>query len=346
MNRAITMIGQTPVLEFRTENPLFNQNTDSNEPITITSDMIKNGQIDMTQVLALREPFSRTELTGRFLSRASLQFDSQTRKPIVAIQFNEEGSKLFEKMTNDNIGKRIAIYLDGSAISIPRVNQAIVGGQATITGDFTPEEAKQLVGRLNSGALPVPIELVATDTVGPTLGIDAVRAGVFAGIVSLIMIAVLLLFWYRLPGIIAIVSLSIYSVIMLALFKLIPVTLTSAGIAGFIISLGMAVDANILIFERMKEELVSGKSIRDALHTGFDRAWTSIRDGNISSIISACVLFFAGTTLMQGFALTFGIGVLVSMLTAITCSRVFLRALGDNSHSRVMKFLYKSGITR
>ncbi len=315
VKQAIAMIGQTPLLEFKTVN--------------------ESGDV-----------FTATELTGRYLSRANLLFDPKTNVPTIGLQFNEEGAKLFETITGENIGKPLAIFLDGAVISAPNVNQKISGGQAVITGTFTPVEAKTLVGRLNSGALPVPVELISTDTIGPTLGADAMHAGIMAGLIGLIAIAVLLVIWYRVPGMIATVSLSAYAVIMLALFKLIPVTLTSAGIAGFIISLGMAVDANILIFERMKEELHSGKSLADAIKNGFDRAWTSIRDGNISSIISAIVLYNFGTTLIKGFAVTFGLGVIVSMVTAITLSRAFLYAVSGSESGRIKKFLFSSGISK
>lgn len=343
LDAAIKMIGETPVLEFRTENP--NYNPDAAKNITVTADMISNGTIDLSKALANMDPYTSTALTGRYLSRANLQFDPQTQQPSIALQFDTEGSKLFEEITRANIGKTVAIYLDGKPLSTPRVNEAISGGQAVISGDFTPEDAKALVTRLNSGALPVPIQLVSTEAVGPTLGSAATHAGVMAGLIALLMISTLLVIWYRLPGIIAVLSLGIYTVIMLAVFKYMPITLTSAGIAGMIISLGMAVDANILIFERMREELAHGKNIPEAIKTGFDRAWTSIRDGNISSLISAAVLYFAGTFIMKGFAVTFGLGVFVSMITAITISRTLLRSV-HFGNGRITKFLFGTGLSK
>ena len=343
VKKAIDMIGQTPLLEFKTQNPDYKPGKVQN--IEVNSSDIKDGQIDLSAALPQNDQFIATELTGQYLSRATLQFDPTTHSPIVALQFNQKGAELFEKITGENVGKTVAIYLDGAPISTPVVNQKISGGQAVITGKFTPEEARTLVGRLNSGALPVPVELISTDVIGPTLGTDAVHAGILAGLIGLIAIAVLLIVWYRLPGVIATVSLAAYAVTMLALFKLIPVTLTSAGIAGFIISLGMAVDANILIFERMKEELHDGKTLAEPIKIGFDRAWNSIRDGNISSIISAVILFWFGTTLIQGFALTFGIGVLVSMITAISVSRAFLAAVAGVGNGRIKRFLFSSGIS-
>lgn len=345
VDEAIKMIGQTPLLEFKVQNPNFDSES-LNDVITLDGASIKDGVLDLGTVLAGREPFIGTPLTGKYLSRASLQFDPTTRAPIIALQFNNEGAVLFEKITAENIGKPVAIYLDGAPISTPYVNEAISGGEAVITGSFTPVEAKQLVGRLNSGALPVAIELITTDIIGPTLGTDAVASGIKAGLIGFIAIMAILLLWYRAPGIVSIIALLIYAIIMMVLFKLIPVTLTAAGIAGFIISLGMAVDANILIFERMKEELYSKRPLHEAVRIGFDRAWTSIRDGNISSILSAIVLFWFGTPLIQGFALTFGIGVLVSMITAISVSRVMLYALAGNHNGRIIRFLFSSGFTK
>ena len=246
-----------------------------------------------------------------------------------------------------DVGKTIGIFLDGQLIEAPRVNQEISGGQAIITGNFTPAAAKAIVDNLNHGALPVPINVVSTNVIGPTLGANAIHSGIMAGLIGLIAIAVLLIFWYRAPGLIAMIILLGYTAIMLALFKIIPVTLTSAGIAGFIISLGMAVDANILIFERMKEEIKSGQPIHEAIRHGFDRAWNSIRDGNISSIISAIVLFsFGGTELIKGFALTFGLGIIVSMLIAYFVTRVFLLSVSGLGNGRVKRFLFSSGLSK
>jgi protein-export membrane protein SecD len=342
VKKAIAMIGQTPLLEFKVKDPAYKPGN-----VIINESDINNGTIDLGSVILNQDAqYIGTALTGQYLSRANLQFDPTTNAPSIGLQFNEEGSKLFEKITGENIGKTVAIYLDGALISAPNVNEKISGGQAVISGTFTPVEAKILVGRLNSGALPVPVTLISTDTIGPTLGSDAVQSGLLAGLIGLIAISGLLIVWYRVPGIIATISLAVYGIVMLALFKLIPVTLTSAGIAGFIISLGMAVDANILIFERMKEELHTGKSIIESMKTGFDRAWTSIRDGNISSMITAIILFWFGTTLIKGFALTFGLGVIVSMLSAITVSRTLLYAIAGIGNGRIKRFLFSSGISK
>ena len=204
-----------------------------------------------------------------------------------------------------------------------------------------------MVRNINFGALPVPITLISTQTIGPSLGEQAVNGGIKAGIVAFIIIALFLIIWYRLPGFVAVIALGVYTVIMLALFKLIPVTLTAAGIAGFIITIGMAVDANILIFERMKEELNRGRGIWDAMHEGFTRAWTSIRDSNISSIITGVILYeFGSTSIVTGFALVFIIGVLVSMFSAITVSRLFLYAIAPQTQTRLSEFLIRNGFNR
>ncbi len=331
--KAIKIIGETPTLDFRTENPNKNK--------TQTATVGKNG---VAKVI-LNPQYIRTDLTGRFLKRATLEFDPTTGEPVVGLQFNTEGSKLFEKITSENVGKTIAIFLDGRPISAPRVNEAISGGQAQISGKFTPEEAKTLVGRLNSGALPVPIKLISTQTIGPSLGGQATSAGVGAAIIGFLAIALFLIIWYRLPGLIAVVALSIYIVLMLAIFKLLPVALTAAGVAGFIISIGIAVDANVLIFERIKEELRNGDKVQESIHHGFKRAWLSVRDSNISSIITAVILFWFGTTLIKGFALVFLIGVIVSMISAITITRVFLYTLSIKRTNKLTGFLFGSGLS-
>ena len=336
IKEAIDMIGQTPLLEFKTEAP-------EGTPIKIKPD--KDGKINFGAI-NLGQQYISTELTGRYLERAALEFDINTREPRVLLQFNDAGTKLFAEITKNNIGKTVAIYLDGAPISTPVVQEEIPNGQAVISGSFTPTEAKQLVGRLNSGALPVPISLLSTQTIGAILGENAVNAGVKATVIGFLLVALFLILWYRLPGLVATFSLSVFIMIILALFKLVPVTLTAAGIAGFIISIGIAVDANVLIFERLKEELRSGHTIHDATKLGFSRAWFSIRDSNISNFITALILFWFGTSLIKGFALTLGMGVLISLFTAITVTRIFLSALGFVGEGKVARFLFSSGISK
>ncbi len=332
VTKAVAMIGQTPLLEFRTEAP-----KDKVQEVKIDN----NGQVSIDANLK----YVPTDLTGRYLDKAILDFDPNTNEPKVSLQFDAEGAALFEKITKENVGKTVAIYLDGQPISTPRVNEAISGGKAQISGNFTAVEAKTLVGRLNSGALPVPIELISTQTIGPSLGELAVNAGLKAALIGFILIALFLVLWYRLPGFIAVLALSIYVAIMLALFKLIPITLTAAGMAGFIISLGIAVDANVLIFERIKEELKAGRTVSDAIQHGFSLAWLSIRDSNFSSIITAVILFWFGTPLIQGFALTFLLGVIVSLLSSMSISRLFLYAMNINKMNKFIGFLFGSGLS-
>lgn len=332
VKQAIDMIGQTPLLEFKTEAP-------KDTPQTATVD--KDGKV----TLNMDSQFISTELTGRYLKKATLEFDTNTREPKISLQFDDTGTKLFDQITKDNIGKMVAIYLDGAPISTPVVREEIPNGQAVISGSFTPIEAKTLVGRFNSGALPVPITLLSTQTIGATLGGSAVNAGVKAAIIGFLLVALFLILLYRLPGLIATISLCIFVVIILALFKLMPVTLTAAGIAGFIISMGIAVDANVLIFERVKEELRSGKSISDSISIGFSRAWFSIRDSNISSFITAVILFWFGTSLIKGFALTLGMGIIVSMFSAIIVTRIFLSTIGFIGEGRIARFLFSSGFS-
>ncbi|MFA6027609.1 MAG: protein translocase subunit SecD [Patescibacteria group bacterium] len=269
--------------------------------------------------------YKDTELTGKNLKRADVTFDNQTNLPMVSLEFDSEGAKLFSDITTRNVGKTVAIYLDGSPLSTPTVNEAITDGSAVIEGDFTLEEAKLLASRLNAGALPVPISLVNQRSIGPTLGQISIEKSLFAGLLGLLAVAIFMIAYYRLPGVMAVVSLIIYAMIMLAIFKLWPITLTLAGIAGFILSIGMAVDANVLIFERIIDELRSGNSLDNAIDQGFGRAWLAIRDSNLTTLISALVLGWLGTSSIRGFGVTLAIGILISMFTAITVTRTFLK---------------------
>ena len=336
IDQAVKMIGQTPVLEFQTLNK---KDTDAINAKKDLTDEQKNAEI--------AKLFKPTGITGRMLERAILEFNQNTGEPSVSLNFNSEGKTLFAKVTKENVGNIVGIFLDGQAISLPVVREEIKDGKAVISGAFKLDEAKLLVRNLNYGALPVPIELLSTQTVGASLGQSALQGGIRAGVIALIVIGLFLIIWYRLPGFVAVVSLSVYTIIMLALFKLIPVTLTAAGIAGFILSIGMAVDANILIFERMKEELRRGKGISEAMHEGFARAWLSIRDSNTSSIITGLILYYFGSTsVVTGFALVFLIGVIVSMFTAITASRIFLYAVAPKNTTRLSTFLISNGFTK
>ena len=259
-------------------------------------------------------------LSGDDLNKAAVGTDAAGRW-LITLEFNGKGATKFAKLTREFKGYPIAIYFNGDSISEPVVQQEITGGNAQITGDFTHDEAKKIVDLLNAGALPVPAKIMEENTVGPTLGADSLHKSMVAGIIGLISVILFMIFWYRVPGVIATISLLIYAAIVFAIFKLVPVTLTLAGIAGFILSIGMAVDANVLIFERTKEELKAGRTLFTAINSGFDRAFTSIFDSNMSTVIICLILYFAGSNIVKGFALTLIIGVLVSMFSAITVTK-------------------------
>ena len=266
-----------------------------------------------------------TTLTGRYVQGAQLNFDNITTKPEVSITFNDEGAKLFEDLTAKNIGKPVAIVLDNNVISSPVVQEKISGGKAQITGSFTIDEARTLVERFNAGALPAPITLINQQTVGASLGGDSLSRVLYAGLIGTALVILFMLLYYRIPGVAASLALLIYIVLTASVFKLFSVTMTLAGIAGFILSIGMAVDANVLIFERRKEEMKRGVSKATALVEGFRRAWPSIRDSNITTMITSLILYYSTTGFLRGFALTLGIGVLMSMFSAITVTRAILR---------------------
>lgn len=306
VNAAIRMIGDTPFLEFR-------------EPRSPEEQVLLPANWP-----PFEKEFKPTNLTGSQLKRAVVDFDPNTFEPIVSVEFNDEGKELFREMTAKYVGAQIAIFLDGWPISAPTVREEIPNGQAVISGNFKLDEAKELVRRLNAGALPVPVTLISQETIGAILGQKAIADSFKAGLWGLAAIVVYMIFYYRLLGVVAVAALFVYALIILALFKLVPVTLTLAGVAGVLMSFGMAVDANILIFERMKEEFRAGRSFSGATDEGFRRAWSAIWDSNITTIVTAVILFWLGTGAVKGFALTLMIGVAVSMFTAIYVSRTFL----------------------
>ncbi len=304
INQAINLIGQTARLDFRE----FKESSAT------------------AAIIPTIENTNPTGVTGKDLQNARSEFDPQTGAPVVAFTMTDEGSKKFENVTKKLLNKPLAIFLDSLPVSWPTVN-AVISKNGVISGDFTTTQTNQFALQLNAGALPVPIKIVEQRNVGATLGLESVQKSLVAGVIGLFIVMMFMLLNYGKMGLIADLALIIYTLLTLALFKLVPVTLTLAGIAGFILSIGMAVDANILIFERIKEEERAGKIIKTALDLGFSRAWTSIRDSNVSSLITCGILYWFGTGSIRGFALTLALGILVSLFSAITTTRTFLKLL-------------------
>ena len=328
--KAIEMIGKTPFLEFREQKDNIEEIIAKKEEVNKyfaegkTLEEI-DGLVENWH-LAFEEFFKPTDLTGKYLEKAEMSFGQTAYEPLILLQFDEEGSKMFEELTEKNIGKPLAIYIDDIMISSPTVQEKISGGKAQITGKFTLEEAKELARNLSAGALPVPINLISQQTVGPTLGKISLEKSLKAGIFGFLAVLLFLIAFYRVPGILASIALLIYVVLVLSIFKLMSVTLTLAGIGGFILSIGMAVDANILIFSRFREELREGKTFSQSVEQGFNRAWPSIKDGNLTTLIVAVILFSFGTSFVKGFALTLSLGILLSMFSAIFITKSFLQS--------------------
>jgi preprotein translocase subunit SecD len=310
LKEAEAFLGKTALLEFK--QPVFDAN--------------KQAKRDEKGAMM----WESTGLTGEDLKSASIGSD-QTGQWTVSLEFNGKGATKFADLTQKLVGQQMAIFFDGEEISAPVIREAIFGGRAEISGGstngFAYEEAEKMVNLLNAGALPVPSEIIEENTVGPTLGADSIEKSKFAGLLGIGLVMLFMILYYRLPGVIADIALIIYAIILFALFKVIPVTLTLAGIAGFILSVGMAVDANILIFERTKEELRSGRNLFTAINSGFDRAFTSIFDSNMTTVLACVILYFLGTSVVKGFALTLALGVIVSMFTAITVTKNFMHII-------------------
>jgi protein-export membrane protein SecD len=277
------------------------------------------------------EPVYHTVMTGDIIQTARVDFDPQTGQPVVAFVLTPEGSKEFGDYTSDHLGEFLGIVLDGEVISSPRIQDAITTGSGVISGEFTVEEANNLAIKLRYGAFSVPLRVETTSTVGPTLGAISVQQSVRAGIIGVGVVLLFMLIYYRLPGLAADLALLVFALLNFAVFKLVPITLTLPAITGFLISVGTAVDGNILIFERMKEELRAGRRVDLAVRAGFDRAWTSIRDSNLSTIIICAVLYMFGSSFgagaVRGFALTLALGLVVNLFTAVTVTRTFMHFL-------------------
>jgi len=309
VNQAIELIGQTAQLDFRELPP------------------------GATTAASFAD-FKTTNLTGKDLTRSRVEFDSNTGKPVVGLEFSDEGGRKFAEITKRNVGRPLAIFLDEIPLTAPMVKEEINTGKAVISGDFTLDEAKKLSIQLNAGALPVPIKIVEQRNVGASLGEESVRKSIRAGMIGLLMVGFFMIAYYGYLGFLATCGLVIYGLLTLALYKLIPVTLTLPGVAGFLLSIGMAVDSNILIFERMKEEIWTGKPRSLAMELGFGRAWDSIRDANVCTLITCFILFnpfnwnFLNTSgMVRGFALTLALGVGLSLFTGIVVTRTILRVL-------------------
>ncbi len=315
VSEAIKLIGETPLLTFA----------------EVEYAAPKTGAA--TTSAATEPKFFPLDLSGRHVSGAQLNFDQLTGKPQVSISFNDEGAKLFEQITAKNVGKPIAIFLDGILIEMPTVQEKISGGRAQITGRFTVQEARTLVERFNAGALPAPVKLVSQQTVGASLGTDSLKKTLYAGLIGTAAVMLFMLLYYRVLGLYAALALTIYIALTLGVFKLFGITMTLSGVAGFILSIGMAVDANILIFERSKEEMRKGLSRMSALDEGFARAWLPIRDSNVSTMLTSIILYYATTGFVKGFALTLFIGVVMSMFSAITVTRTILRVFTRSESS-------------
>ena len=335
INEAISQIGTTPFLDFREVLVPNEANETSEVPTQQGQDSDPQGDVRAPEV-----EFIPTDLTGRYVKSAQVIFNQPGHGgdigPMVSLEFDKEGAKIFEELTEKNVGRPLAVFLDNEIITMPIVQQKIDGGIAQITGSFTVDEARTLAERFNAGALPAPITLINQQTISPELGKDSLDRAIQAGALGTILIILFMIAYYRKFGIFASIALIIYITLTLAVFKVIPITLTLAGIAGLILSIGMAVDANILIFERTKEELKRGLEKREAIEEGFRRAWTSIRDSNITTIITTIVLYYFTSSFVKGFALALLIGVLISMFSAITITRTLLRVFVAKE-SKVLK---------
>ena len=319
VSQAIDLIGQTAQLDFRELKPEASQSP---------PEVDRAAEATAAVMLADYQP---TGLTGKDLTRSQVQFNPNTGQPVVGLRFSDEGAQKFSAITQRNVGKPVAIFLDELPVTIPLVQEAITTGEAIISGEFTSDQAKKLSIQLNAGALPVSIEIIQQRNIGATLGTQSVQKSLQAGLIGLLMVVLFMAAYYGRLGILADMGLVVYGLVTLALYKLIPVTLTLPGVAGFLLSVGMAVDSNILVFERMKEEQRAGKPRKMAMELGFGRAWDSIRDANVCTLITCFILFnpfswsFLNTSgMVRGFALTLGLGVLLSLFTGVVVTRTIL----------------------
>lgn len=334
--KAIKLIGKTPFLEFKEQRPpaetqkILDKRKELKKIPSKEWPKVKNWQ------LAIQDPyFQPTKLTGRYLKKAQISFDQTTQEPLVLINFNKEGAKIFENLTAKNIGKKLAIYIDNALISAPVVQNKIVGGEAQISGSFTVKEAKDLARNLSAGALPVPVRLVSQEQIGPILGQISLAKSLKAGIAGFLVIVIFMVLFYKLPGLLSSIALVFYAIFTFAVFKLVGVTLTLAGIGGFILSIGMAIDANILILSRFREEVKERKNIAASQPPAFSRAWPSIRDGNLTTLAVALILFLFGSGFIKGFSFTLGLGILVSIFSAMVVTKLLMTMVAPTRLGRV-----------
>ena len=330
--QALSTIKETALLEFVDFGDVSAQDVSLLYTTKIKTDYQTSNDTEDISPDSPTDPVFHTVITGASIKQVGVTTDA-LGNPQVLFELTPEGSIIFSEFTAANVGKMLAIVLDKEVISSPVINEAITGGQGSISGNFTIETANNLAIQLRYGSLPIPLKVVQTQTIGPTLGEDSLDKSLIAGIIGMVVVMVFMALYYRLPGLIADLALLMYALVTFAVYRWIPVTLTLPGIAGFILSLGVAVDANVLIFERMKEELRRGRTIQQAISLGWDRAWPSIRDSNLSTLITSAILFWFGSTfgasIVKGFSLTLAIGVLVSLFTAVTATRTFLHLMLD-----------------
>ena len=330
---ALSTIKETALLEFVDFGDLSVQEASLLYNTKIKTDYQTSSNGEDLSTSSPNDPVFHTVITGASIKQVGVTTDA-LGSPRVIFELTPEGSIIFGEFTAANIGSMLAIVLDKEVISTPRIDDAITGGQGSISGNFTIDSANELAIQLRYGSLPIPLKVVQTQTIGPTLGEDSLKKSLVAGLIGMVTVMVFMALYYRLPGLIADLALLMYALLTFAIYRWIPVTLTLPGIAGFILTFGVAVDANVLIFERMKEELRKGRTIQQAISLGWERAWPSIRDSNLSTLITSAILFWFGSTygasIVKGFSLTLAIGVLVSLFTAVTATRTFLHLMLDN----------------
>ncbi len=301
--------------------------------------------VGKTALLEFKDPYGNTVLDGSLLKTVQLGTDRYGR-PAIDLEFDREGVQLFAQLTSRYQGQTTKIILDGEVLQEVMIREPILEGKAQITGSFSMEEARHMVVLLQEGSLPVPMKIMEIRNVGPTLGQDSIDRSFKAGIVGVILVLLYMLAYYKLPGVVADLALLVYIVILLGVLSGINAVLTLPGIAGIILSVGMAVDANVLIFERIKEELAEGKRLTSAIEVGFDRAFKTILDSNITTLITAVVLFYVGSGSVRGFAVTLGIGILTSMFTAIVVTKVILKIMVDSKPELMAKHFSMGGLRR